>query len=81
MRPESNPGKRSTLITMVVTSLETLPVALLSQISSYLSPLRCGQYPHSVSQKHLSSSVAHVGGSVMSANRFYSSAITILPSP
>ncbi|EAW17787.1 uncharacterized protein NFIA_077200 [Aspergillus fischeri NRRL 181] len=39
---------------MADASLETLPVELLNQISSYLSSLRCGKYPYSVSQKHLS---------------------------
>ncbi|KAF4180591.1 hypothetical protein CNMCM7927_001130 [Aspergillus lentulus] len=39
---------------MAYASLETLPVELLTQIGSYLCPLRCGKYPSSVSQKHLS---------------------------
>ncbi|PKX97281.1 uncharacterized protein P174DRAFT_363968 [Aspergillus novofumigatus IBT 16806] len=39
---------------MANTSLATLPVELLTLISSYLCPLRCGKYPYSVSQKHLS---------------------------
>jgi hypothetical protein len=39
---------------MADASLETLPVELLTQIGSYLSPLRCEGYPSSVSQKYLS---------------------------
>ncbi|GIK00083.1 hypothetical protein Aspvir_004098 [Aspergillus viridinutans] len=35
-------------------SLDTLPVELLTEISSYLCAICCGTYPNSLSQKHLS---------------------------
>ncbi|KAF7125521.1 hypothetical protein CNMCM5793_001760 [Aspergillus hiratsukae] len=35
-------------------SLDTLPVELLTEISSYLRPPPCGGYPYGVSRKHLS---------------------------
>ncbi|RHZ63620.1 uncharacterized protein CDV56_108708 [Aspergillus thermomutatus] len=39
---------------MAAPSLDSLPVELLTQISSYLCPLCCGRYPSRLSQKHLS---------------------------
>ncbi|GIC89464.1 uncharacterized protein Aud_005879 [Aspergillus udagawae] len=41
-------------MTMAGPSLDTLPVELLTEISSYLCALCCGTYPYSLSQKHLS---------------------------